>query len=79
MADLKNFTVTRGANVQVTIPTYSISGQVVDSTDQTKVLADFSGANAISFPQILGQASQAQLEALLQLIIRAIITAKTGF
>jgi hypothetical protein len=79
MADLIEFTVTRGASIQVTIPQYTISGKVVDSETQETVLADFSGANAIQFPQILGQATQAQLEALLNLIVRAIITAKTGF
>jgi hypothetical protein len=78
MPDLRNFTVTRGAGIQVTIPQYTISGQVVDSETQKTVLADFSGANVILFPQILASASQAQLEALLAMIVRAIITAKTG-
>ena len=74
MPDLQNHTVTRtGSSIAVSIPVYNISGEVIDSMTGA-VLKTYN----VNFPQILNQASQAQLEQLLGLIVRAIITAVTG-
>lgn len=76
MPDLLHHSVTKTGNtIQVSIPEYVIAGQVVDSQTQETVLASYS----VHFPQVLASATQAQLEALLTMIVRAIIQAETGF
>lgn len=81
MADLRNFSIVRAGTVSLpNAPTWTISGQVVDVNyaDQSKatVLADFTGANAVKFPQVLGQLTAAQQDDLVQMIVMYLLRAK---
>ena len=58
MADLQNFTITPGAVQQITAPTYTLSGRLIDSTTGA-VIADFTGANSLTFLQIFAALSAA--------------------
>lgn len=60
MADLLNFAITRQSAVSLSVPRYQIACTVVDSADQSKVIADLTGANALSFPAVLATLTAAQ-------------------
>ena len=78
MPDLQQFSVTRTGNtINANVPEYSIQGQVCDS-QSGKVLADFTGANAIKFPQFWGTLTQAQQDFAFTLLVRELIRLKTG-
>jgi hypothetical protein len=78
MADLRNFSITRLSNQNVNAPRWQISGQVVevDRGASSVVLRDFSGANAITFPQVLGQLTNAQQDKLVEMIVMFLLEAK---
>jgi hypothetical protein len=78
MPDIQNLTVTQLANATISMPRWSIAGQVVRSQAPHDMLADFTGANAIVFPTILSTLTAAQRLQLLDLILRFLIEAKTG-
>ena len=59
MPDLKNFAITPLTNATLSVPRVQLSGQVVSSDATQTVLADFTGANAVSFPAVLGTLSAA--------------------
>lgn len=78
MPDLQNYSVTRTGNtVTRAIPEFAISGQVCDSQSGA-VLADFSGPNAILFPQVWATLTVAQRQQLVEKIARDLITVVTG-
>ncbi len=60
MPDLKNFTITPLANASMSVPRFTLSGQVVSSDATQTVLADFTGANAVNFPAVLGTLTAAE-------------------
>lgn len=60
MADLVGFSITRLSNASLSVPRWSIAGQIVDSQTQLTVIQDFTGANAITFPNVLGNLTNAQ-------------------
>lgn len=64
MADLVQFSITRLANASLSVPRWQVAGKIVDSQTQQTVLQDFTGANAVIFPTILGQLSQARQDEL---------------
>lgn len=65
MADLQKFAVTRNGTVNVpNCPQWKIEFQITDSKTGA-VLRDFTGANALSFPQVLAQFSQADQDELI--------------
>ena len=79
MPDLQNYSVVRTGNtINANIPEFAISGQVCDSQSGA-VLADFSGANTIRFPQVWATLTQAQRQALVETIARDLIRVVTGF
>lgn len=67
MPDLKTFTITKLANASVTVPRWTLSGQLVDSGTGA-VLADFTGANTVAFPGILATLTAAQQDELIQMV-----------
>ena len=84
MPDLQNFSVQPtgkltqvGPNALTTIRQYRISGEIRDSTNG-HLIADFSGANAILFPDVMPTLTVTQVEAVLQLIFRYLVTQQTG-
>lgn len=60
MPDLVQFSITRLANASLSVPRWSVAGKIVDSKTQQQTLADFTGANAIIFPTVLGNLTTAQ-------------------
>lgn len=64
MADLVQFSITRLANASLSVPRWQVAGKIVDSQTQQTVLQDFTGANAVIFPTILGQLSNARQDEL---------------
>lgn len=78
MADLVQFSITRISNANMNVPRWSIAGKIVDSQAQASVVADFSGVNAVTFPTVLGQLTQAQQDRLVELIVRQILEFKFG-
>lgn len=78
MPDRQQFTVTRGNNVTVSMPSATISGKITDSTTGT-VLVDFTGPNAIQFPQIMATLTAAQRSTFIDVLVDFLVNAKTGF
>lgn len=78
MADLRNFSVTRSGTARLTVPVWTISGQVVDVDrgESSTVLRDFSGQNEVKFPQVLGQLTEAQQDRLVEMIVLFILEAR---
>lgn len=59
MPDLQSFSIVRAGNKSLTVPTWTVSFTVNDSTTGA-VISDRTGANAVDFPQVLGQMTAAQ-------------------
>jgi hypothetical protein len=78
MADLRNFAITRLSNQNINAPRWQISGQVVevDRGADSVVLRDFSGANSVTFPQVLGTLTNAQQDKLVEMIVMYLLEAK---
>lgn len=68
MPDLKNFSVTALSNATISVPRAQLSGQVVSSDPTQTVIADFTGANAVVFPNVLGSLSVSDRLELVELI-----------
>lgn len=77
MPDLKNFSVIRAANKTLTVPTWDIAGQLIDSQTGA-LLQDFSGANAVAFPQILGNLTVAQQNDFVTTVVRDLLRMRFG-
>ncbi len=78
MPDLLNFSITRLANASLSVPRWSVEGRIVDSKTQTQVLQDFTGANAVIFPTILGQLSNAAQDAFVAQVITDLLHQRFG-
>lgn len=78
MADLINFQVVRAGNVQLTVPTWTISGRVIGRGDGLPEI-NFTGGNAISFPQVLGQLTTAQQDEWVQHVVLELLQKRLGF
>ena len=78
MPDLLDFDITPLGAVSVSVPRASIEARVVDSSDQSIVLADFTGANAIVFPQVILTLTPAQRLQMARLLAMWLIRLKAG-
>jgi len=78
MPDLTDFSITVLSNANVNLPRAQISAKVVDSANQSLVLADFTGANAIIFPAVLSTLSVADRRELAQMIASWLIMRRAG-
>jgi hypothetical protein len=76
--DLLNYTVTAGSRGNVQLPRYTISCLCVDSSNQSIVLADLTGANAIQFPAVIDTLTATQQRQILDFVIDYIIQIKAG-
>lgn len=65
MSDLQNYSFVRGAGRRVPLPQYTVSFTVNDSTTGA-VLYDFTGANALIFPDFVQTLTEAQMDNLVQ-------------
>jgi hypothetical protein len=77
MPDLLDYSVTRIANAQLTVPRWSIAGRIVDSQDQSIEIQDFSGSPII-FPTVLGNLSAAQQDRWVEEVVRDLIYRRFG-
>jgi hypothetical protein len=78
MPDLLEFSVTRIAPASMSVPRWTISGKIVDSKNQGLVLQDFTGGNTVTFPNVLGQLTNAQQDRLVEMIVRQILEFRFG-
>ena len=78
MPDLMDFSVTRAGSKSLTVPTWTIQGRLVDSQTQRTLHADFTGANSVSFPQIMGTLTNAQQDSLVEMLVRKLLEFKFG-
>lgn len=73
MPDLQQFAITKLSNLTITnAPRYQISCRVTNSNTGATI-RDFTGANALTFPQVLGQLSEAERVEMIELIANWII------
>lgn len=72
MPDLLGYAVVRGANKQLTVPTWDVVGRIVDSRNQQVVLNDITAAN-VSFPQVLGNLTAAQQDDWVASVVQQLI------
>lgn len=78
MPDLLDFKLTRLSAVSVTVPRWQVEGRIVDSATQQDTLADFTGANAVVFPTVLGQLTQAKRDEWVQKVVTDLIYERFG-
>jgi hypothetical protein len=75
--DLQSFFVTRNGTVNLTVPQWTISFLVTDSKTGA-VLFDRTGANALSFPQVLGQLTAAQQDEFVNMVVVWLLRKRLG-
>ncbi len=75
MPDYQQFSVTRIAPAAMTVPRWQIELKVTNSQTGA-VIRDFTGANAIIFPNVLGTYTNAQQDRLVELIVTYMIERK---
>ncbi len=73
MPDLIQFSVVRSGTASLTVPVWTISGKLVDSATQQTVLQDFTGGNSVSFPQVLGNLTNAQQDELVNELVLGLL------
>ena len=78
MADLLNFTITPKSAVQVNVPRATIGGKWVDSNNQSIVLADLTGANAVEWPGVLTALTPEQRQQLIELVAQELLRMRAG-
>jgi hypothetical protein len=78
VADIINHSLTAKSNSNITVAVITIQGQIVDSSDQSKVIADFTGANAIDFALRVPGFSVADHKELADRIAQFIMRRKAG-
>jgi hypothetical protein len=66
--DLKSFTITPAGTGNVSVPKFTLSGQVVDSTTGA-LIRDFTGVNAVAFPAVLSTLTATDQLEMVQLIV----------
>lgn len=78
MADLLDYSVTRIANATISVPRWRVEGRIVDSQTQQQVIADFTGANSVIFPTVLGNLSSAGQDRWVQQVVQDLIFKRFG-
>jgi hypothetical protein len=78
MPDLQNYSITKSGSKSVSLPIYTISGMVNDSQTGA-LLADFSGAKSIVFPDVWATLTVAQRDDLIASMARTFVQIKTGY
>ena len=78
MPDFQGFSIVRNGTASLpNAPTWNIQGKITDS--QTgDVLHDFTGANTIKFPQVLGNLTNAQQDRFVQEVVQMLIRWRFG-
>lgn len=77
MPDYQQFSIARTGPQQMTVPTWSINLLVTDSKTGATIF-NFTGANALSFPQVLGTLTTAQQDEFVRRVMQMLISWKIG-
>lgn len=77
MPDFQSLGITDLADASVTVPRFQISCKVTDSQTGA-VLSDFTGANALTFPNALATLTAQQKKTLLRGLVKRMILMKAG-
>lgn len=75
--NFQEFSITRIAPAQLTVPRWSIALKVTDSATDA-ILKDLTGVNALVFPTVLGQLSTAEQDEMVQMIVGWLIRKRAG-
>lgn len=78
MPDILGFQISALGSASVNVPRAQIEGRVVDSTNQSTVIADFTGANALIFPAVVATLTAPQRLELAQMIAGWLLRTKAG-
>lgn len=71
MPDLRDFVITKLTNATMSVPRYQIACRVY--SDRGQLLRDFTGANALIFPNVLANLSEAERVEMIELIANWVI------
>ena len=77
MADFSDYSVVRDGTAQLTVPVWRIELRIIDSQTGEES-HDFTGANALRFPQLLGQLTPAQQDAFVERVVAMLIHWRAG-
>lgn len=77
MPDLKNLTITAGGTVTPTLQQFTVSVQVTNSQTGA-VLADFTGANVLVWPNVLATLTVTQRRELIERVMWDVIRRRSG-
>ena len=81
MADLQDFSIARNGSVNATVPRYTISAKVTESSYSPggpPIIADFTGGNSLSFPGVLLTLTDDQRDEFINMIALWLIKIKAG-
>lgn len=80
MASLQNFSVPRSTVANINTQTYKLQAQIVDDSDPQNVvvLADYTGANALSWPGCLNLLPLEKQDEIVQNLAQGILLAAAG-
>lgn len=78
MPDLQNFTLTQTGMKNLRTPEFRIEATIIDDTVDPPVTRDFTGANAVLFPQELENRTQAQRNEIIENIAIMLLYMKAG-
>lgn len=75
--DFQQFAIARIAPASMTVPRWTI-GLLVTDAKTGAVLRDFTGANALTFPNVLGQLTNAEQDELVERIVQFLVLKRAG-
>jgi hypothetical protein len=78
MPDFLNFLITPLGSASINVPRAQIEAKVVDSSNQSQIIADFTGANALIFPAVIATLTAPQRLELARLIADWLLRTKAG-
>lgn len=76
--DIQNFTLTPNGTATITVDRYIISALVTESRAGGAVLFDFTGANTVAWPAVLGTLTDPQRQELIRMVLVWLLKTKTG-
>ena len=76
MANIQNFSVTPGNPAQINVPTHQINASVQE--DDGTVIADYTGANALRWPEVLNSLSPEQQQQIADANAQQVVLMKAG-
>lgn len=72
MPDLQNFSIVKINNANINSPRYTIAC-TVNNSNTGALIRDFTGANALTFPTVLGNLTEAERVEMIELIANWLI------